>query len=1232
MKRTYTSYRRSSSRNQELILLLFVSLLIVAGLGLCYLALARDFEEVSAKLKAGTLLNLNALSHADSLAPFLVSFSGEADRAFVAQKVVATLSNAGGKRPKRFQNVGQLTTLRATEEEILQAQGLAAIRKKVLLTQGREERDTLHLAPSRVLSEPFVVRGRITTPQSKPIAGVSVVFSGDSSGMGRTDRTGWFQIMGLKSGKRYVLHPQKRGYTFASSDSTARYVTLSDTQRIDFIGEPLTPLLTGSLAQIKPNLVVRTPSEFRFRYWVYMVGLYLFGAYSVHLLWRNGCRLRWKKNWPWFGLHKGAPFKGDQLMLPIIHLISGIGLIAMVSLRDPLRDHMIGLDFAVGYLLGTVLLFLVSGLDLQRLFQPVKWQRYFIRPVIGVSLLGSLALSVLLIGWGSGPTGSQAKVNLWFFQPAPFISLLLIFYMAAYFARHGELLEGLQAGSKWKSLRQWDLPRLRYFLPIVVTIAGALVLYWFQQDFGPALLLVFTFLSLYYLARKRRGLIHFALVALFLGLAISYHFDVISTLSDRVEMMVAQWDNFVIGGSQVAEAYWALSTGHVYGTGAGLGWPGYIPAGFTDMILAVVGEDFGWIGVVMVLMLYAILLSRALQIAQGSETRFGFFLGVGLVLFLGYQILLISGGMLGLLPLSGVVTPFLSYGKSAMIVNAIMVGIWMSLSEHATPLIAQPEMKQPLEQLKRVLVTGLGAIVLMSGYIQLIQADTYLTKPALVQFKHGNRDYVYNPRLLVARRELRMGSVYDRNGIPLATSRSEELEASRAVYQELGGGETIASSGKRQYPFGPLTFYLLGDLNTRLKWGASNLYNAERRHLSELRGFDNHPKIASVIVKKVAHPLVVDGDTTMMEAKHYEPRIQYDYQALIPLIRHGTRWPSMGRVKALRQGVRDIYLSIDIRLQYAIAQILQAQTPRGKRAAAVVTDAQTGEVLAAVNYPWPSLEDLNTQQLASDPAVFDRAGFGTYPPGSTFKLVTAMASLRKDAGNQMVRHHCRSLSHGRVGNRVGRRLVRDFPGDPAHGYPSLRRALVVSCNAYFAQLGYHNTGAQKLLETLNLFGMKVGLFAEHRTSLQALDTTIGQVSFGQGSLVASPLQMATVAATVANQGRFLPATWIKDQFIEPIEVVSGEQAKYLARAMREVVTRGTAQRVARIKPQIAGKTGTADNSFGRPHAWFIGYAPYRGTRSIAFAVLVENGGSGGRIAAPIAGSIVQAANELGLLE
>jgi cell division protein FtsW (lipid II flippase) len=964
-------------------------------------------------------------------------------------------------------------------------------------------------------------------------------------------------------------------------------------------GAEVVLLSSGQLREIKPRLIVRTPAEYKKQLYLW-IGLFLAAFVAAHVVFRM------------------RGFAGDQLLLPIALILSGLGLLIMVSIRDPLRDLLLFRTFVQGVLGGMALLVAGSLIDIQR--SPLR--RLTFLP-LGAAML----LSVLLILFGSGPGGSDAKVNLFGFQPVEAIKILVVLFLAGYLHDRWEFLRdlaekraGLGGAPSW--LR---VPKLEYVLPPLAALAVVLVFFFLQKDLGPALVLSFLFLLVYSVARGRPVMLVFGALLMVAAFGVAYQFHYPQTVTGRLSMWLSPWDNSFRGGDHLAQSIWALSSGAFTGTGLGLGQPGLVPEIHTDMVLAAIGEELGFAGLLIVFGLYVLLFWRGLQAARRAEGMYGFFLALGLSLLLALQILLIAGGVLGVFPLSGVVSPFLSSGRSAMLANFLIVGLLLAVS-------ARPGPPQRLESVRRFdaavrwTVLGLGvfalAIVAKAALVQVVRADTYLTQSALVLHADNKRYFDANPRLEEIAKTIPRGSILDRNGIPLATSDPQELERQRATYERLGVSlERTVTADKRIYPFAGRTFHLLGDRNSMANWGASNTSYAERDSRLRLQGYDDYAEVV-----EVTQP---GGGVTR--------EIRVDYKELVPLLRHQYQ-PEHPAVKKIRERTRTLQMSIDARLQLRAAAILQKQaTQAGFGGAAVVLDAQNGDLLASVSYPWPDRlpGELTPKEAALE--MIDRARYGIYPPGSTFKLVTALAALRKNPALASQAFLCEALSGGRVGHHVRGfgKPIRDDPTDHVpHGQVDLEKGIKVSCNAYFAQLGTLEVGPEALLETAQLLGITV---AQPNTPEQ-LKAALPQASYGQGQVTATPFEMARVAATIANDGLMPQGRWVIDESNErktaPLEVLTGPPIRILQRAMRSVVTGGTAAFLANVQPSIAGKTGTAEVQDKRSHSWFVAFAPYdapQGSRRLAVAVLVEHGGYGGRLAAPAAAEILQAAAELNLM-
>jgi peptidoglycan glycosyltransferase len=319
----------------------------------------------------------------------------------------------------------------------------------------------------------------------------------------------------------------------------------------------------------------------------------------------------------------------------------------------------------------------------------------------------------------------------------------------------------------------------------------------------------------------------------------------------------------------------------------------------------------------------------------------------------------------------------------------------------------------------------------------------------------------------------------------------------------------------------------------------------------------------------------------------------------------------------------------------------------GRKGAVVALDPKTGAVLAMVTHPTfdPNvavpMDDRDTRAawdaLNADPGqpLFNRATSGLYPPGSSFKVVVAAAAL--DVG---------VVTPETVFDCAGKLAVQGYTiydfGRKSHGNLSFAQAVVVSCNIAFAQVGLR-LGAEALVQYAEAFGFNGPIPFDLPTAaskIQSADTmdqvALAAASFGQGQDLATPLQMALVAATIANGGAMMKpylVNQIQDyngKIIEQFgskklkQVVRKETADTLTGIMIDVVKDGTGK-AARIEGiRVAGKTGTAEVEGQEPHAWFICFAP-ADDPSIAIAVIVENGGEGGRTAAPVARQVLEEA-------
>jgi cell division protein FtsI/penicillin-binding protein 2 len=719
-------------------------------------------------------------------------------------------------------------------------------------------------------------------------------------------------------------------------------------------------------------------------------------------------------------------------------------------------------------------------------------------------------------------------------------------------------------------------------------------MFFLLKDLGPALVTGFLFLAIFGVARNRPGLAIVGIALLIAGVTLGYRSGTPHTVVDRINMWLSPWDNSVRGGDQLAHALWALATGGPTGSGPGLGDPVMIPAGHTDLVLPAIGEEWGFCCVAIVALLFLFLCGRAFAIAKYASDDYGVFLAVGFGTLIALEMLLISGGALGAIPLSGVASPFLSAGNTAMLANFFIFAVLLAISAHSrTDSPARPFLRG-IRGLSIVAGTLGFALVARAAVVQLMHADDLIARDTIVYQQDGVRRPQHNPRLNSLAHELTRGTIYDRNGVVLASSRSQDIEQQRAILAKFNitPEQNCSPQHNRCYPFGTVTRHLLGDWTTGENFHASNSSLIEHDQNAKLQGYSDLHELAGYI--RYRHR---PGNRALQEL--------------------------LGRDRSVRS-------SIDIRLQLRAEAILNQhlQSLHKDKGALVVMNAQTGDVLAVASAPEPVLDGPSTTDQ-----LLDRARYGQYPPGSTFKLVTALAALQADPSSTRRRFHCAPLGDGRVGTRIPgwNRPIRDDVGDHAHGSPDMAQAITVSCNAYFAQLGVFVVGAKGLKDMADKLDIDAGDPKEIKKMLPF-------AAYGQGPVLMTPFKMARVAATIASGGGMPEGRWVVDDSNDrtdaPHTIVPRDQAAFIAAAMRSVVTGGTGRRAMMgVHTSVAGKTGTAQMDEGEPHSWFTGFAPYNSDAAgrIAFAVVVEHGGYGALAAAPVAKDIVNAAVELGIV-
>ena len=361
----------------------------------------------------------------------------------------------------------------------------------------------------------------------------------------------------------------------------------------------------------------------------------------------------------------------DGILLPLAGLLNGIGYVFIARL-DEERAGLQATWTAVGIVAFVATLVLVRrARDLQR-------YRYTFM-LLGLALL----MMPLLPSIGRNINGSRIWVSLGpvNFQPGEFAKIVLAIFFASYLTEKRQLL-GM---ALWR-VGPLRLPEPRHLGPVLLAWGASMVVMLAERDLGSSLLFFALFMVMLWVATERAAYLVFG-GALFAGGAV-LAWQTFSHVSERVEVWLDPWSDRAGQGYQVSEAAFALAWGGIDGTGPGLGNPGRIPAVETDFIFAAIGEELGLLGATAVVAAFVLMVGAGLRIALRAENPFDKLLAVGLTAILGLQSFIIIGGVIRLVPLTGITLPFVSYGGSSLLANYILLALLLRISDDSAREVA----------------------------------------------------------------------------------------------------------------------------------------------------------------------------------------------------------------------------------------------------------------------------------------------------------------------------------------------------------------------------------------------------------------------------------------------------------------------------------------------------------------------------------------------------------------
>lgn len=371
----------------------------------------------------------------------------------------------------------------------------------------------------------------------------------------------------------------------------------------------------------------------------------------------------------------------DPLILPCVALLNGLGLVMIRRLDFAAAERalQVGNEAPSGEAprqliwtaVGIVAFVLVLGLVRDH----ARLQRYtYTAAAAGLALLLLPALPVL----GQTINGARLWVRLGPFtlQPSEVAKLLLIVFFAGYLVAKRDVLSLAS-----RRIAGLDLPRARDLGPVLLAWAASLAVLIRGKDLGSSLLFFAIFVVMLYIATERTSwlLIGFALFAG--GSFIAYF--LFAHVARRVDTWLDPFADPDKAGYQLVQSLFGFGTGGLTGTGLGEGRPGTVPFASTDFIMAAIGEELGLVGVMAVLLVFGLIVERGLRAALSCRDSFGKLLAAGLSFSLALQVFVIVGGVTGLIPLTGVTLPWLSYGGSSIVANWALVALLLRVSDAA---------------------------------------------------------------------------------------------------------------------------------------------------------------------------------------------------------------------------------------------------------------------------------------------------------------------------------------------------------------------------------------------------------------------------------------------------------------------------------------------------------------------------------------------------------------------
>ena len=457
-------------------------------------------------------------------------------------------------------------------------------------------------------------------------------------------------------------------------------------------------------------------------------------------------------------LSKRLP-KRDPFLLPVAGLLSGWGLFTIWRLFPEFGQRQsVWMVIAFGVL--------ILGFRLNPDLGFLRRYKY-------LWLTGGLILTALTLLLGTNPMGSGPRLWLGccgiYLQPSEPLKLLLIIYLAAYFADRFPFM--LPSSPKTEASTSADMPTsanvplLPLLAPTLIMTGLTTLILLVQRDLGTASIFLILYAAIVYTSSGRRQILIITLAALIAAGLTGYSaFDLVRL---RMEAWINPWLDPSGRSYQIVQSIIAVANGGLLGRGPGLGNPGLVPIPHSDFIFTAIAEESGLVGGLGLLLLIALLAQRGISIAINASNAFQRYLAAGLTAYLIFQSILIIGGNLRMLPLTGVTLPFVSYGGSSLVTSFISLLLLLLISSQRRVKPISAAARRPYERLGIAFLIGIAGLSLTLGWWAFYRGPDLLTRTD-------------NPRRAISDRFVLRGAILDRNNEEINTTSGAPGEYERA--------------------------------------------------------------------------------------------------------------------------------------------------------------------------------------------------------------------------------------------------------------------------------------------------------------------------------------------------------------------------------------------------------------------------------------------------------------------